>query len=104
MKLLLGFAFFATAYAQSPFTEAVTVEKVAGGFQFTEGPCWVPPGILLFSDVSADTVYRWTPKSQRPSSAQPMKEAHTRAASAAPIPSDQTKDSTANTPWSDPLC
>lgn len=38
------------------------VEKVAGGFQFTEGPVWVPgePGALLFSDIYANTVYRWT--------------------------------------------
>ena len=38
------------------------VEKVAGGFQFTEGPVWMPgqPGALLFSDIPANTVYRWT--------------------------------------------
>jgi len=37
------------------------VEKVAGGFQFTEGPVWMPgqPGGLLFSDIPANTVYRW---------------------------------------------
>jgi gluconolactonase len=38
------------------------VEKVAGGFQFIEGPVWIPgqPGALLFSDIDANTVYRWT--------------------------------------------
>jgi gluconolactonase len=38
------------------------VEKVAGGFQFTEGPVWVPgeAGALFFSDIDANTVYRWT--------------------------------------------
>ena len=38
------------------------VEKIAGGFQFTEGPVWVPgePDALLFSDISANTVYQWT--------------------------------------------
>lgn len=38
------------------------VEKVAGGFQFTEGPVWMPgqPSALLFSDIPANTVYRWT--------------------------------------------
>lgn len=38
------------------------LEKVAGGFQFTEGPVWVPgeAGALLFSDIPANTVYRWT--------------------------------------------
>src|SRR5690242_9605823 len=27
------------------------IEKVAGGFQFTEGPLWRPDGTLWFSDV-----------------------------------------------------
>src|SRR5207253_5071658 len=27
-----------------------TLEKLAGGFQFTEGPVWNPDGYLLFSD------------------------------------------------------
>ncbi|MCW3978330.1 MAG: SMP-30/gluconolactonase/LRE family protein, partial [Candidatus Bathyarchaeota archaeon] len=39
------------------------VEKVAGGFEFTEGPVWVPDGYLLFSDIPASTIYRWTPGS-----------------------------------------
>lgn len=50
----------ATLWAQSPFTGPVTVEKVATGFQFTEGPCWRSDGTLLFSDITADTVYQWT--------------------------------------------
>ena len=37
------------------------VEKVAGGFQFTEGPVWVPDGSLLFSDIPANIIYKWTP-------------------------------------------
>jgi sugar lactone lactonase YvrE len=36
------------------------VEKVLGGFQFTEGPLWVM-GKLLFSDIPASTIYSWTP-------------------------------------------
>lgn len=36
------------------------VEKIAGGFQFTEGPIWHPDGYLLFSDPNANTIYRWT--------------------------------------------
>jgi len=39
------------------------VEKVAGGFRFTEGPVWVPDGYLLFSDIPANTIYRWSPGS-----------------------------------------
>lgn len=39
------------------------VEQVADGFQFIEGPVWVggaADGHLLFSDIPADTVYRWS--------------------------------------------
>jgi len=42
------------------------VEKVAGGFQFTEGPVWDLRGFLLFSDIPANTMYRWTPGSGAP--------------------------------------
>lgn len=38
-----------------------TVEKIATGFQFTEGPVWDKRGFLLFSDIPADTIYKWTP-------------------------------------------
>ncbi len=37
-----------------------TIEKLAGGFQFTEGPVWHPDGYLLFSDPNANTIYRWS--------------------------------------------
>jgi gluconolactonase len=37
------------------------IEKLAGGFQFIEGPIWHPDGYLLFSDPNANTIYRWTP-------------------------------------------
>ena len=40
----------------------VVVEKLAGGFQFTEGPIWHPDGYLLFSDPNANTIYRWSPE------------------------------------------
>jgi gluconolactonase len=37
------------------------VERVATGFQFTEGPLWDPrEGRLLFSDLAADVVRQWT--------------------------------------------
>jgi len=44
----------------SPVPEGATVEKIASGFQFTEGPIWYR-GQLLFTDIPANTVYRWTP-------------------------------------------
>jgi sugar lactone lactonase YvrE len=37
------------------------IEKVLTGFQFTEGPVWVPEGFLLFSDIPADTIYKYEP-------------------------------------------
>lgn len=36
-------------------------EQVATGFQFTEGPVWQADGSLLFSDIPASRLYRWTP-------------------------------------------
>lgn len=38
------------------------VEKLAGGFEFTEGPVWIPgtPDRLLFSDIPANTLYSWS--------------------------------------------
>jgi gluconolactonase len=35
-------------------------ERVAGGFEFTEGPVWMPAGFLVFSDIPASRQYRWS--------------------------------------------
>ena len=45
------------------------IEKLAGGFLFTEGPIWVPrseegEGYLLFSDPNNNLIYRWTQDGQ----------------------------------------
>jgi gluconolactonase len=50
-------------------TPGTKIEKLAGGFLFTEGPVWVPrttdsEGYLLFSDPNNNTIYRWTPDGQ----------------------------------------
>ena len=37
------------------------IEKVAGGFQFTEGPLWRPDRTLWFSDVPGNVVRSVTP-------------------------------------------
>jgi gluconolactonase len=37
------------------------IEKVAGGFGFTEGPLWFPEGFLWFSDVTGNVVRQWDP-------------------------------------------
>jgi gluconolactonase len=40
------------------------IEKLAGGFTFTEGPVWHPDGYLLFSDPNDNVIYRWSPDGQ----------------------------------------
>ena len=40
------------------------IEKVAGGFQFTEGPLWRSDGHLWFSDVTGNVVRSITPDGQ----------------------------------------
>lgn len=35
------------------------IEKIAGGFQFIEGPVWHPDGFLLFSDPNTNVIYRY---------------------------------------------
>jgi gluconolactonase len=38
------------------------LERIATGFEFTEGPIWMPDGSLHFSDMPADTRRRWHPE------------------------------------------
>lgn len=50
-------------------TAGTKIEKLAGGFLFTEGPVWVPAsddsdGYLLFSDPNNNTIYRWSQDGQ----------------------------------------
>ncbi len=40
------------------------VEKIADGFQFTEGPVWHPDGYLLFSDPNTNSIYRYDPSTR----------------------------------------
>ncbi|HMD03260.1 MAG TPA: SMP-30/gluconolactonase/LRE family protein, partial [Candidatus Baltobacteraceae bacterium] len=43
-------------------SQSAAIEKVATGFEFTEGPVWVRNGnYLLFSDPNANMIYRWSP-------------------------------------------
>jgi gluconolactonase len=36
------------------------LERVAGGFAFTEGPVWTRDGALLFSSPNTNAIYRWS--------------------------------------------
>jgi gluconolactonase len=45
----------------SIISENSKVEKVASGFKFVEGPVWNgSEGFLLFSDIPADRIYKWS--------------------------------------------
>jgi gluconolactonase len=37
------------------------IEKIAAGFQFTEGPLYIRAGYLLFSDIPGNVIRKWTP-------------------------------------------
>lgn len=37
------------------------IERIATGFQFTEGPVYMREGYLLFSDIPANVIRKWTP-------------------------------------------
>ena len=43
--------------------EGAKVEKLSGGFRFTEGPVWTRDGVLLFSDIPNDRIVQYDPKS-----------------------------------------
>lgn len=51
------------APAQQMTQEDAEPGKITSGYQFTEGPVWHPSGYLLFSDIPANTIYKWTPGS-----------------------------------------
>jgi gluconolactonase len=42
-------------------TPDTRLERVAGGFEFTEGPVWSPDGGLLFSSPNTNAIYRLDP-------------------------------------------
>ena len=52
--LLLAAACFAQDFSK------LAIERVAGGFTFTEGPVWSRDGYLLFSDVPDNKIWRLT--------------------------------------------
>ncbi|MGI8421031.1 MAG: SMP-30/gluconolactonase/LRE family protein, partial [Gaiellaceae bacterium] len=54
-----------TVSANSPklhelIAEDAQIERIATGFQFTEGPLWHPDGYLTFSDMPGDKRRRWS--------------------------------------------
>jgi gluconolactonase len=45
----------------SDLVESQELTRLADGFQFTEGPLWLPDGSLLFQDIKAERTYRLPP-------------------------------------------
>lgn len=52
-----------TVFAQEKSVTDGKAEKITDGFKFTEGPYWHGDDYLLFSDIPANTIYKWTPGS-----------------------------------------
>jgi gluconolactonase len=60
-KPAIGTVEFLSSELNSIIKKDAKVEIVAEGFQFTEGPVWLDKQkMLLFSDVPANTIYKWT--------------------------------------------
>jgi len=57
--LLLAAATVGCSTESSPVPENANLERVDGGFDFTEGPVWYE-GRLLFTDIPANRVYQWS--------------------------------------------
>lgn len=86
VSLVILTTLFTTAFAQTPHYPTIgrivrtdarldklipkeaTIEVLASGFVWTEGPVWVKPhngepgNFLLFSDVPQNTIFKWTEK------------------------------------------
>jgi len=45
----------------SALIEGDRLETLADGFEFTEGPLWLPDGSILFQDIKAEKTYRLAP-------------------------------------------
>ncbi len=38
-----------------------TLERLATGFKWVEGPVWIPAGYLLFAEIPSDSIRKWAP-------------------------------------------
>jgi gluconolactonase len=56
----LVFVWLSYVSAQSPVPAGAVLEKISGGYKFVEGPLWSDGDGLLFSDIQANSIYRWS--------------------------------------------
>ncbi len=61
MKPLVLAALACSAVLAQDAAPKYTVERVATGFKFTEGPVWSRDGFLLFSDIPANRIMKYHP-------------------------------------------
>ncbi|MDX1699571.1 MAG: SMP-30/gluconolactonase/LRE family protein [Melioribacteraceae bacterium] len=61
MKRLVFLIFISSLFTYCQTNNEYYIEKIAEGFQFTEGPVWMD-GNLLFSDIPENKVYQWNPE------------------------------------------
>jgi gluconolactonase len=66
MQVIIEFVIFLAALlfvhaALAQDVSKLTVEKIAKGFDYTEGPVWSLEGFLLFSDNVTNRLEKWTP-------------------------------------------
>ncbi|WP_212747574.1 SMP-30/gluconolactonase/LRE family protein [Fodinibius saliphilus] len=59
---LLGFLLVicSISMGQQLIEEGAELKKITSDYEFAEGPLWHSSGYLLFSDIPANTVYKWT--------------------------------------------
>jgi gluconolactonase len=38
-----------------------TIERIATGFTWVEGPIWIPAGYLMFAEITSNSIRKWTP-------------------------------------------
>ncbi len=51
----------ALTYSQSPIPQGAKLEKIGSGLLQPEGPVWKDGVGLLFSDIKANKIYKWSP-------------------------------------------
>ncbi|MCB0824676.1 MAG: SMP-30/gluconolactonase/LRE family protein [Armatimonadetes bacterium] len=59
---MLSLMLVMTMQEKSFVAPGVEIVKLPGTYRFTEGPCWTKDGKLIFSDIPANTIYRWDGK------------------------------------------
>lgn len=60
LQLVLSSVFIFPLSLSAGIFDNLQPVQIVTGLQFTEGPKWHPDGYLLFSDVNADKIYKWS--------------------------------------------